>query len=213
MMRSIRVLMLTMAALLVPFAVSANTVAYQEGVHYEPTSQRMAKNTSGDKIEVIELFSYSCPHCFTLDSQIMQWKETLPENVTFIQVPAIFRDSWLQLARVFYAAQVTGDSEKLHKALFNAIHIDKRRLDTEERLLDFVAEQGIDRKKFAETMESFTVKTNVKKALVISQTAGVSGVPSIVVDGRYHTDAPKAGGMTEMLQVVEHLIEKVEAEK
>ncbi len=213
MMRSIRVLILTMTALLVPFAVSANTAAYQEGVHYEPTSQRMAKNTSGDKIEVIELFSYSCPHCFTLDSQIMKWKETLPENVTFIQVPAIFRDSWLQLARVFYAAQVTGDSEKLHKALFNAIHIDKRRLDTEERLLDFVAEQGIDRKKFAETMDSFTVKTNVKKALVISQTAGVSGVPSIVVDGRYHTDAPKAGGMTEMLKVAEHLIEKVAAEK
>lgn len=213
MMRSIRGLILTMAALLVPFAVSANTAAYQEGVHYEPTSQRMAKNTSGDKIEVIELFSYSCPHCFTLDSQITQWKETLPENVTFIQVPAIFRDSWLQLARVFYAAQVTGDLEKLHKVLFNAIHIDKRRLDTEERLLDFVAEQGIDRKKFAETMDSFTVKTNVKKALVISQTAGVSGVPSIIVDGRYHTDAPKAGGMTEMLKVTEHLIEKVAAEK
>lgn len=213
MMRSIRVLTLTMAALLVPFTVSANTAAYQEGVQYEPTSQRMAKNTSADKIEVIELFSYSCPHCFTLDSQIMKWKETLPENVTFVQVPAIFRDSWLQLARVFYAAQVTGDSEKLHKALFNAIHIDKRRLDTEERLLDFVAEQGIDRKKFAETMDSFTVKTNVKKALVISQTAGVSGVPSIIVDGRYHTDAPKAGGMTEMLEVAEHLIEKVEAEK
>ncbi|MDO8825822.1 thiol:disulfide interchange protein DsbA/DsbL [Methylophaga sp.] len=213
MTRSLRALLLTTAALLLPLSVSADSANYKEGEHYEPTSQRMAKNTSSEQIEVMELFSYSCPHCFTLDSQIMQWKETLPENVKFTQVPAIFRDSWLQLARVFYAAQVTGDLDKLHKALFNAIHIDKRRLDTEERLLDFVAEQGIDREKFAETMNSFTVKTNVKKALVISQTAGVSGVPSIIVDGRYHTDAPKAGSMTEMLKVVEHLIEKVEAEK
>ena len=213
MTRSIRALLLTTAALLMPLSVSADSTSYKEGEHYKPTTERMAKNTSNEHIEVIELFSYSCPHCFNLDSQIMQWKETLPENVKFTQVPAIFRDSWLQLARVFYAAQITGDSEKLHKALFNAIHIDKRRLDTEDRLLDFVEEQGIDREKFVETMNSFTVKTNVKKALIISQTSGVQGVPVIIVDGRYFTDAPLAGGMTEMLNVVEHLIEKVEAEK
>lgn len=213
MTRSIRALLLTTTVLLMPFSILADSANYKEGEQYEPTPQRMAKNTTDEQIEVIELFSYSCPHCFTLEPQIMQWKETLPENVTFTQVPAIFRDSWLQLARVFYAAQVTGDSERLHKALFNGIHIDKRRLDTEERLLDFVAEQGIDREAFAETMNSFTVKTNVKKALVVSQTAGVSGVPSVIIDGRYHTDAPKAGGMTEMLNVVDYLIEKVEAEK
>jgi len=212
MTRSFRALLLSTAVLFVPFSVAADSAKYQEDTHYKQTSQQMAKNT-GEQVEVIELFSYSCPHCFTLDSQIMKWKETLPENVKFTQVPAIFRDSWLQLGRVYYAAQLTGDSEKLHKALFNAIHIDKRRLDTEERLLDFVAEQGIDRDKFAETMNSFTVKTNVKKALVISQTSGVSGVPSIIVDGRYHTDAPQAGGMTEMLEVTEFLIEKVKAEK
>lgn len=204
-----RALLLSSTALLLPFSVMA--ADYQQGVQYEATSKRMAKSTS-DNIVVMEMFSYSCPHCFRLDPMTAEWKESLSENVTYMKVPAIFRDSWLQLARVFYAAEVTGDFDQLHPALFSAIHVDQRRLNTEEELLDFVAEQGIDREAFAKTMASFTVQRKVKEALVISQTSGISGVPAIIVNNQYHTDAPKAGSMEDMLDVVEHLIEKIDAE-
>ena len=196
-----------LGASLLPLASMATPLAYVEGVHYKPTAQRIA--TSNEKvIEVIELFSYSCPHCFNLDPQVDEWEKTLSENVTFSRVPAIFRDSWLQLARVFYTAEATGDLEKLHSVIFNAIHVEKRRLQTEEQLLDFVAEQGIDRDMFAKTMNSFAVKGKVKKALLLSQTSGITGVPAMVVNGKYIVDAPMAGGMAEMLQVVDFLIQQ-----
>jgi thiol:disulfide interchange protein DsbA len=198
---------LILAASLLPLAAIATPLAYVEGVHYKPTTQRIA--TSDEKVvEVIELFSYSCPHCFNLDPQVDEWEKTLPANVTFSRVPAIFRDSWLQLARVFYAAEATGDLEKLHSVIFSAIHVEKRRLETEEQLLDFVAKQGIDRDMFAKTMNSFSVKGKVKKALLLSQTSGITGVPAMMVNGKYIVDAPMAGGMPEMLKVVDFLVQQ-----
>jgi len=198
---------LILAASLLPLVGMSTPLAYVEGVHYKPTTQRIATSDQ-NVIEVIELFSYSCPHCFNLDPQVKQWQKTLPENVSFSHVPAIFRDSWLQLARVFYAAEVTGDLEKLHSAIFNAIHVEKRRLQNEEQLLAFVAEQGIDADMFAKTMNSFSVKGKVKKALLLSQSSGITGVPSMIVNGKYIVDAPMAGGMVELLKVVDFLIEQ-----
>jgi len=201
---------LLLSASLLPLSSMAMPEAFIDGVHYKATPTRLATN-SDNKIEVIELFSYSCPHCFRLDPQVQQWKETLPENVTFTHVPAIFRDSWLQLARVFYAAEATGDLEKLHPLLFNAIHVEKRRLQTEEQLLDFVAEQNIDRDAFAKTMKSMSVAGKVKKALMLSQNSGITGVPAMIVNGQYRTDAPLAGSMTDMLKTVDFLIQKESA--
>ena len=191
----------------------ASAADYQLGQHYAETGKQMPRNDNGEKVQVVELFSYSCPHCFRLDAQVTEWKETLPDNAEFQLVPAIFRDSWLQLARVFYAAEQTGDLEMLHPKLFHAIHVEKRRLTTEDELLDFVEEQGIDRESFAKQMDSFAVQTKVKKALVMSQTSGITGVPSMIVDGKYRTDAPQAGSLEDMLDVVDHLVAKAAAEK
>ncbi|RKZ95602.1 MAG: thiol:disulfide interchange protein DsbA/DsbL, partial [Gammaproteobacteria bacterium] len=155
-----------------------------------------------------EMFSYSCPHCFRFEPQVMEWKKTLPENVKFVQVPAIFRDSWLQLAKVFYTAEKTGDLEKLQPIIFNAIHVEKRRLQTEDQLLNFVAEQGIDRDMFAQEMKSMSVSRKVKEALLLSQTSGISGVPSMIVNGKYIVDGPMAGSMEDVLKVVNFLIEQ-----
>ncbi len=192
---------------LVSTAASAVPMNFVEGSHYFPTTEKLA--TSDDnKIEVVEMFSYTCPHCFRLEPDVAKWKETLPENVHFVKVPAIFRDSWLELAKVYYAAEAMGDLDKIHSKLFNAMHVEKRRLTTEDQLLDFVAEQGIDRDAFKKTMNSFSVKSKVKQALVMSQTSGITGVPSFIVNGAYRTDATTAGGVPELFQVVNFLIEK-----
>lgn len=188
-------------------ATMAMPLAYVEGTHYNPTAQRIATKDE-NVVEVIELFSYSCPHCFRLDPIVEEWKKTLPENVTFTHVPAIFRDSWLQLAKLYYAAEATGDLERLHTVIFNAIHVDKKRLNTEDEILDFVAEQGIDRDNFEKVMNSFSVQSKVKKALVISQTSGITGVPSMIINGQYRTSAPEAGSNEDMLKVTDFLIQQ-----
>lgn len=208
-----RKLMNTLAAgvVMTVFATAASAVplSYAEGTHFFPTAEKLATSDE-NVIEVIEMFSYTCPHCFRLEPAVEEWKQTLPDNVTFTKVPAIFRDSWLELAKVYYAAEATGDLELLHPKLFNAIHVDKRRLNTEEQLLDFVEEQGVDRESFAKMMNSFSVKSKVKKALVMSQTSGITGVPSMIVNGEYRTDASSAGGTEELFEVVDQLIEKVQ---
>jgi len=193
------------AVMLLPIAAIAMPLAYVEGVHYKPTAKRLA---TSDKniVEVVEMFSYSCPHCFRFEPQVMEWKKTLPENVKFVQVPAIFRDSWLQLAKVYYTAEKMGELEKLQPLIFNAIHVDKRRLQTEDQLLDFVAEQGIDREVFAKEMKSMSVTRKVKEALLLSQTSGITGVPSMIVNGKYIVDGPMAGSMEDVLKVVDFLI-------
>lgn len=196
------------ALALMPLSGAAIASEFEQGEHYAKTAEKLTTSAEDGKVEVIELFSYSCPHCFRLESQLSQWKADLPDYVEFKQVPAVFRDSWLQLARVFYAAEERGELEQLHEKLFSAIHVDKKRLDTEDRLLDFVEDQGIDRDAFEKTMNSFAVKTRVKKALIMSQTSGITGVPAMIVNGEYRTDASQAGSLDTMVEVVDYLIEQ-----
>ncbi len=198
---------LLFGAMLLPFNAMAMPEAFIAGVHYKPTAQLLA-TSSEDKVEVIEMFSYACPHCYHLDPLVEEWKKTLPENVVFVAVPAIFRDSWLELAKLFYTAEATGDIEKLHPLIFKAIHEEKRRMVTEDDMLDFVADQGIDRDNFAKIMNSFAVKGKVKKALIMSQLSGITGVPSMIVNGKYISDAPMAGGQPNLLKAVDFLIQK-----
>ncbi|WP_289282020.1 MULTISPECIES: thiol:disulfide interchange protein DsbA/DsbL [unclassified Methylophaga] len=207
MMRLVKTLATGLFLGLISTAASAVPMNFVEGTHYFPTAEKLATPDNG-KIEVVEMFSYTCPHCFKLEPEVEAWKETLPENVHFVKVPAIFRDSWLELAKVYYAAQAIGNFDKVHSKLFNAIHVEKRRLSTEDQLLDFVAEQGIDRDEFKKTMNSFSVKSKVKKALVMSQTSGITGVPSFIVNGAYRTDASTAGGVPELFNVINFLIQE-----
>lgn len=207
MRKLIKTLAAGLLAGLVTTSAWAVPLSYVEGTHYFPTAEKMT-TADAEKVVVVEMFSYTCPHCFALEPQIDEWKKTLSDNVEFVKVPAIFRDSWLELAKVYYAAEATGDLEMLHPKLFNAIHVEKRRLTTEDQLLDFVEEQGIDREAFAKTMNSFSVKGKVKNALIMSRTSGITGVPSFIVNGEYRTDASSAGGSEQLFEVVDMLIEQ-----
>jgi thiol:disulfide interchange protein DsbA len=206
-----RKLVNTLAAGLLAGLISTSAwavpMSYVEGTHYFPTAEKL-NTANAEKVVVVEMFSYTCPHCFALEPEIEAWKETLADNVEFVKVPAIFRDSWLELARVFYAAEATGDLDMLHPKLFKAIHVEKRRLSTEEQLLDFVEEQGIDREAFLKTMNSFSVKGKVKQALIMSRTSGITGVPSFIVNGEYRTDASSAGSSEDLFKLVDILVEQ-----
>ena len=207
MKKMITAVALLLGAALLPINATAMPEAFIAGVHYKSTAQLLA-TSSEDKIEVVEMFSYACPHCFHLDPLVEEWKKTLPENVVFVAVPAIFRDSWLELAKLFYTAEATGDLEKLHPLIFKAIHEEKRRMVTEDDMLDFVADQGIDREGFEKMMNSFAVKGKVKKALIMSQISGITGVPAMIVNGKYISDGPMAGGHENLLKAVDFLVLK-----
>lgn len=194
-------------ALLFTMNVMAMPLAYVEDVHYKSTKQRLT-TTDPNAVEVVELFFYGCPHCFNLELTVEDWKKSIASDVTFSYVPAIFNEKWIPLAKAFYAAEAIGQLEKLHPLIFEAIHIDGKRIYTEDKIIDFVTEQGVDRQQFAKAMTSFAVRTKVNKAKKLTESSGITGVPSLIVNGKYFTGAQLAGGEDEIFEVVDFLVDQ-----
>ncbi|MSQ69317.1 MAG: thiol:disulfide interchange protein DsbA/DsbL [Gammaproteobacteria bacterium] len=208
-MKSLLVAVLSL--LLTPMAVSAADAAkYEEGVQYQLISPAVP---TGDPatIEVVELFWYGCPHCFALAPLVHDWLKTKPNDVTFKLVPAIFSPQWSIHARAMYAAQALGVDDKLHRPLFDAIHVDHRKLTNEDELVAFAGEQGIDKAEFRKAFESPTVEARVKKAALLTREYGIDGVPSVIVNGKYRITAASAGGQDKILAIANFLIDKERA--
>lgn len=162
--------------------------------------------TDPKRVEVLELFFYGCPHCFELEPLLEPWVRKLPKDVYFRRMPAIFNDSWVPMAKAFYAAQDLGVLEKLHSDMFNAIHLQGINLNSRETLLRFVAAHGVDAKKFGEAYDSFGVQNQVSQARQLTGAYGIEGVPSMIVDGKYRTSSSMAGSHQKLFPVLNQLI-------
>src|SRR5690606_32617121 len=160
--------------------------------------------SSSGKIEVIEFFSYGCPHCAHFYPAVTKWAAALPKDAVFVRVPVSFgRRNWGQLVRAYYALEMTGDLEKLDGPLFRAIHQEHKPLFDEERLAAWVAEQGGNATKFREAFNSGDVTKKALRAEQLSRDYRVSGVPQLTVNGKY-----VALGQTQedMLRIASELI-------
>jgi len=193
-------LLVAVAALSAP----ANA-ALESGKEYTLVNPPLATET-GKNIEVVEYFWYGCPHCYDLESTMVSYARTLPKDVTFRRVPGILRDSWAPNAKAYYTLEVLGLLGKLHQEVFDAIHRDKVNLDDENTLFDWVAKRGVDRKKFAEAYNSFAVQSKVLKAKQISRMSGISGVPAVIVDGKYLITVGMAGTPGKFLKALDELV-------
>ncbi len=193
---------------LLPFTASAAlfSPAFEEGVHYQVITPEQP-TVSGAKIEVLELFSYGCSHCHRFEPYIERWLKNKAENVTFVRLPVIFREEWAVLAKAYYAAEALGVVEKVHNPLFNAIHAQKRKMDSEAAVMAVFAEQGVSNADFKKVFNSFAVDSKVRRARELTKRYGINSTPSIVVNGKYRVDGQMAGGTNErLLQVVDFLV-------
>ena len=179
---------------------------YTEGVEYKALTPQ--PTDTGDKIEVLEFFWYGCPHCYTFEPYIKAWKKTKPANVEFVRVPAIFRPDWEIQARTYYALSNMGVIEDLHEKIFTAIHKDKKKLDKKATLTDFVVKNGVDREKFEEEYNSFSVDTMVRKARKKQAAYMIQGVPSIVVNGKYLSSGSMSGSYDNLVKILDFLVAK-----
>jgi len=199
--------LLVFVVLLINSAV-LQAAGFTEGVDYKKLAPQ--STDTGDKIEVLEFFWYGCPHCYTFEPYINAWKKTKPANVEFIRVPAIFRPDWEVQARTYYALSNMGLIEDLHGKIFSAIHKDKKRLDKKGLLTDFIVKNGVDREKFEEEYNSFSVDSMVRKAKKKQKAFKLQGVPSLGVNGKYLTSGSMAGSYENMVKILDHLI-KIES--
>jgi thiol:disulfide interchange protein DsbA len=191
--------------------VAAQAWAVEEGIDYTELGKPQATET-GDKIEVLEVFMYSCPHCYHLEPTLDKWLASKPENVVFRRMPAVFGPKVVPHARAFYAAELMGVQEKIHVPLFRALHDKKRKIWDEDALVEFAEEQGIDGAEFRKAYNSFFVNMKVRRAQEMGKRYGVDGVPSVIVNGKYRTSPSQTGSRQGMVDVIDYLI-GVESER
>ena len=185
---------------------------YQSGRDYFPI-EPVQSTSSGEQIEVIEVFGYSCIHCAHLAPLLAEWKKTLPADVKLDYMPAVFGGIWEVYGRAYYAAETMGVLEKTHDLLFEALHTEKRKIGSLDDLGAWYAEHGVDKAQFLSTMESFTVNAKISQAQQQVPRYGVDGTPSLIVNGKYRVVAPREGSFTKMLQITDWLIERERAAK
>jgi thiol:disulfide interchange protein DsbA len=178
----LRLIAAVMCLSLAPGAVFAQVA----GKDFQPISPPQPTE-AGNKIEVIEFFSYACPHCHSLQPSLRAWLKRKPADVEFRRVPAVFQDNWVPFARIYYTLEPMGLVDKLHHEVFSAIHEQRLRLQDPKVLFDWVASKGVDKQKFIDTYNSFTVQSRTQRAVDVTRRYNVPFTPALVVDGRYLT--------------------------
>lgn len=206
--------LLRLAFLLLSTLLSAGVGAqsYQEGEQYtrlEPPRPAAL----GDKVEVIEFFYYGCPVCYEAEPQVVRWLSNAGGGVQFLRVPAVPEERWAGFARTYYALEAIGELARLNWPLYDNHHFDGRRLDEEPKLLKWLSTNGVDAQRFKEIRDSAAVTAKVEAAKKMLKDYDVKRVPTFVVGGRYVTSAQAAGGVAEMIKVVEFLVARVKSEK
>lgn len=196
--------------MLVPFVFmpNANAAQLQEGATHLAITPAQPTSADEGMIEVIEIFSYGCSHCHRFEPILERWLKTKPANVKFVQLPAIFNGTLAMYARAFYAAEALGVLDKIHTPFFEAIHLQKRRMNTETEIAALFAEHGVDQKKFEKAFRSFAVEAKVRRAAELGKRYGVQATPSMVVNGKYITDPGKTNGFQGMISVVNDLVKQ-----
>lgn len=183
--------------------------AKEYSLNKEYTQIRQAHPTSSpEQIEVIEFFWYGCPHCFKLEPYVQRWLETKPKDVKFVRIPGILNKTWAIHARAYYTAEILGVVDKTHEAMFEAIHVKNQPLDTERAIKDLYVKQGVSPKDFDRTFRSFAIESKVRRASNLMARMGINGVPGLVINGKYRTDASKAGGNKNIFKVVDYVVEQ-----
>lgn len=205
-----------LAAFTAILALAASTAGaqalYEEGVHYQVLSKEVPTQDP-TKIEVTEVFWYGCGHCYTFESLVHPWAEKQPEDVNFVQSPAIWNGAMELHAKAYYTAKALNILDKTHKPLFDAFHKERRRFASEGAIAAFYSEHGVDKDTFKKTFNSFGVASQVNLANSKARGYGISGTPEIVVDGKYRVSTKMAGSQAGMLKVADYLVNMIRAEK
>lgn len=185
----------------------------REGTEYRLVSPPLSPDDA-TKVEVIEFFSYACPHCFDFEPSIEPWIKALPAYVTFERVPVVYHETWLGPARLYYTLDALGENKRLDPAVFDAIHKEHLNLSSQEAIAKFLETKGIPQKKFADAYNSFSVQSKMRRGDRLQAEYKIDQVPELAIDGRFVTSNSMVGGKHEdVLPVADYLIELARKER
>lgn len=166
------------------------------------------KQTESDKIVIYEFFWYGCPHCYNLEPTMDRIESNLEKDTILVKVPVALRDTWESHAKAYYALQQMKLDDNLHEKIFTEIHINSNRLDTKEKLTQFIEDEGYNSKRFSEIFDSFGTDLRVKKASRLANQYQITSVPTLIINGKYKTSGSLVSSYEELYDVVQLLINK-----
>lgn len=166
------------------------------------------ETTDKSKVEVTELFLYTCPHCYHFETALADWKKSKADYINYVKQPAVFGNANILHAKAFYTAEALNVFDKLSLALFQAIHEKKQALNTEEAIMKVFTENGVSEEDFKKTFSSFAVDSKVRKANGKTVAYGITSVPNIIVNGKYRLSPDKTKGFENMIKITNFLAEK-----
>ncbi len=201
---------LLIAAALAPALAHAQRTP-QELKDYAPV--KPPQPTEGNKIEVLEFFQYTCPHCAALEPTLANWRKTLPSDVDYRRNPIAWNESTLPHVKIYYTLDALKKVEDMHGKVFKAIQADRRPLLKTDEIADFMAANGFDRKQWLDTFNSFAVGTRASRAGQVWRAYKVDGTPMIAIDGKYMTAPSMVGTREGTPAVMDYLIQKVRADR
>lgn len=164
----------------------------KSGVDYR-TLEKAQPTDGGKRVEVIEFFWYSCPHCNSLEPALNDWVAKQGDKIAYKRVPVAFRDSMAPQQKLYYTIEAMGLIDKLHHKVFQAIHVQRKPLDTEAAITTFMVNEGIEKQKFLNVFNSFGVQSKTRRASQLQQAYQIDGVPLLAVEGRYLTSPAIVG--------------------
>jgi protein dithiol oxidoreductase (disulfide-forming) len=200
-----------LAGLVLGFAISLTSVAasYNEGKDYVVLDEPV-RPADATKIEVAEVFSFACPHCYQFESLLQPWIKAQPKDVVLVQTHASFNHNWPLYQRGYYTMMALGVKEKAQEAVFSAMYIGHKELLTAEAWADFLSIYGVDKQKTLKTYNSFGVNSQMKQADNRIKALKISSTPTLVIDGRYRITNQNH---SDTLKVAQFLVEKVRSER
>jgi thiol:disulfide interchange protein DsbA len=193
------------AGLLVLAGSSALAAGFTEGVHYKTLRPPVPTNVAPGKVEVVEVFWYACGHCYLLEPKLSAWeKKGKPANVQLVRMPAMWNEELKTHARLFYTIEVLGKPQ-LHEEVFREIIVRENRLGTPEKIESFLTARGVSQADFRKTFNGFAVESKLARAADLNKRYRITSTPTVVVNGKFVTDAGMAGGEDKLFEVINAL--------
>ena len=193
-----------------PLFAAEEARTFEEGKEYQLIIPAI-RTADPHKIEVVEFFWYGCGHCYNFEPVIGQWKKSLGDDVDFKGSPAVWAPQMELHSKMYYTAEVLGVSDKMHLALFQAMNVDKKRLQSESEIAEVFVANGVSEEDFSKAFNSFGVNSMVRQATARAKAAKISGTPEMMVNGKYRISTRMGSRLTGMLEVAKFLIEKERA--
>ena len=195
-------LLLALGAVLPGLAVADSHSGFDVEGKYALVQPAQPTETGPGTVEVVDVFWFGCPHCYTFLPHMEALEATAPDYLRIRRLPAVFRESWIPHARAYYTAHLLGIEDRIHRPIFEAIHEQGRPLSTREALAAFFEEHGVSAGEFGEVYDSFAVESLVRKSAAMQRNYGVRATPTVIVNGKYRTSANVAGGHGNVIKAI-----------